>query len=301
MFTSTTPFPAPFGAVPHNRVTRFTASGNTAVAGSATTIVDLDGLTTATNHNGGDIHFGNDGKLYIGVGENARPNEAQSLNARLGKILRINADGTIPTDNPFFNTTTGANRAIWAYGLRNPYSFSFQPGTSTMFINDVGQNTWEEINRGAAGANYGWPTTEGPTNDPRFTPPLLAYLHGAGDDLGNSILGSAFYNPTRNQFPASYRGDYFYGDFVNGWIRSLDVTTNTPSLFATQINGLVDIKIGPDGALYYASLTNGQVFRVQSNIAAVAPEPATAALLLPSLLIFLRRKIRNNHDESTQL
>ena len=75
----------------------------------------------------------------------------------LGKILRINSDGTIPTDNPFFNTAPGVNRAIWALGLRNPFTFAFQPGTGRMFINDVGQKTWEEINDGIAGSNYGWP------------------------------------------------------------------------------------------------------------------------------------------------
>src|SRR6266542_3860218 len=79
---------------------------------------------------------------------------APSLNSPLGKILRINSDGSIPTDNPFFNQTTGINRAIWARGLRNPFSFAFQPGTGRMFINDVGEASTEEINDGIAGSNY---------------------------------------------------------------------------------------------------------------------------------------------------
>jgi len=83
-------------------------------------------------------------------------------------MLRINADGTIPTNNPFYNTATGNNRAIWALGLRNPFTFAFQPDTTRLFINDVGQSTWEEINDGIAGSNYGWPTTEGPTSNPAF-------------------------------------------------------------------------------------------------------------------------------------
>ncbi|HLC12976.1 MAG TPA: PQQ-dependent sugar dehydrogenase [Chthoniobacterales bacterium] len=86
----------------------------------------------------------------------------------LGKMLRINADGTIPTNNPFYNTATGNNRAIWALGLRNPFTFAFQPDTTRLLINDVGQSTWEEINDGIAGSNYGWPTTEGPTSNPAF-------------------------------------------------------------------------------------------------------------------------------------
>jgi glucose/arabinose dehydrogenase len=81
------------------------------------------------------MHFGPDGKLYIAVGENANGANAQSFSNLLGKMLRINPDGTIPTDNPFFSTATGNNRAIWALGLRNPFTFAFQPGTGRMFIN----------------------------------------------------------------------------------------------------------------------------------------------------------------------
>ena len=85
----------------------------------------------------------------------------QSLDNPFGKILRLNTDGSIPTDNPFYNPTTGINRAIWAYGLRNPYTTAFQPGTGRFFINDVGQSSWEEIDEGSRGRNFGWPTTEG--------------------------------------------------------------------------------------------------------------------------------------------
>src|SRR5207249_1987602 len=109
---------------------RFTANGNTALPGSEVVLLDLDNLSsTATNHNGGAIHFGLDGKLYIGVGENATGTNSQTLANLLGKMLRINADGSIPTDNPFYATATGNNRAIWAIGLRNPFTFAVQPGT----------------------------------------------------------------------------------------------------------------------------------------------------------------------------
>ena len=156
----------------HNRVVRFTANGDVAAPGSETLILRLNDLSSATNHNGGALHFGPDGKLYVAVGENANGANAQTTANLLGKILRINADGTIPADNPFFNATSGQNRAIWALGLRNPYTFAFQPRTARMFINDVGQSTWEEINDGIAGSNYGWPITEGPTSDPRYLSPL---------------------------------------------------------------------------------------------------------------------------------
>ena len=114
----------------HHRVSRFTASGDTAVAGSETVIVDLDPTTFADIHNGGALHFGPDGKLYIATGENGNASNAQTLGNRLGKILRINKDGSIPTDNPFYGSAAGVNRAIWALGLRNPYTFTFQPGTA---------------------------------------------------------------------------------------------------------------------------------------------------------------------------
>jgi glucose/arabinose dehydrogenase len=120
------------------------------------------------------------------------------MNNLLGKMLRINKDGTIPTDNPFYGTATGNNRAIWALGLRNPFTFAFNPGRIEMHINDVGQNTWEEINEGIAGANYGWPTTEGSTTDPGFVSPRYAYSHSGGTC---AITGGAFYAPQIQQFP----------------------------------------------------------------------------------------------------
>jgi len=133
----TTPVPSP-----HNRISRFTANGDVAVAGSSVVLVDLDDLSSDTTHNGGAIHFGPDGKLYAGVGDNGNGANAQSFGNRFGKILRYNSDGTIPTDNPFFSSAAGANRAIWALGLRNPVTFAFQPGTGRMFINDPGAVTW---------------------------------------------------------------------------------------------------------------------------------------------------------------
>jgi len=249
----------------HNRVSRFTAAGDTAVPGSEAIILELDNLSSATNHNGGAIHFGPDAKLYIGVGENANGANSQTLSNLLGKMLRINADGTIPTDNPFYNTAAGNNRAIWALGLRNPFTFAFQPGTTRLFINDVGQSTWEEINDGIAGSNYGWPTTEGPTSNPAFRSPIFFYGHGTTDTTGCAIVGGAFYNPPVAQFPSSYIGKYFFADLCSGWIRVFDPTAGTATGFATGISTPVDLHVGPDGALYYlAQGSGGQVFRVSA-------------------------------------
>ncbi len=256
-YTATTP------AI-HNRVSRFTANGDVAVAGSEVVLLDLNNLSGATNHNGGAMHFGADGKLYIAVGENANPANAQVLTNLLGKMLRINTTpgDIIPTDNPFFNTATGNNRAIWALGLRNPFTFAFQRTTNRMFINDVGQGTWEEINDGIAGSNYGWNNCEGACNPPNanFRDPVFQYLN---DGSTCAITGGTFYNPNRVQFPSEYLGKYFYSDFCGGWIRRYDPATNTSTGFATGINSPVDLQVGHDGSLYYLARGSGAVFRVK--------------------------------------
>jgi glucose/arabinose dehydrogenase len=249
----------------HNRVSRFTANGDVVVAGSEFVVVDLDNLSGAGNHNGGAIHFGPDGKLYIAVGENANAANSQALNNRLGKVLRINSDGTIPNDNPFFNTAAGANRSIWAMGLRNPFTFAFQPGTGRMFINDVGETKWEEINDGIAGSNYGWSLCEGVCSPPNanFRDPLFQYAHGSTLTQGCAIVGGGFYNPATLQFPSSYVGKYFFGDLCNGWIRLFDPSNSTATGFATGISNLVDLKVANDGSLYYLSIGSAALFRVQ--------------------------------------
>ena len=264
-YTATTP------AI-HNRVSRFTAGSpneDVAVPGSEVILLNLENLS-ATNHNGGALHFGPDGKLYIATGENANPSFSQSLANRLGKIVRVNSDGSIPPDNPtsFANiagSPTGLNRAIWAVGLRNPFTFNFQPGTGRMHINDVGQGTWEEINVGAAGANFGWPACEGTCGNAGMTNPLYQYSSAAGAPC--AITGGAFYNPTTQMFPAEYVGKYFFADFCAGWIKTVDplnppVTGAAPDAF-TNISLPVDIQVASDGSLYYLARGAPAVFRVQ--------------------------------------
>ncbi|WP_205739613.1 PQQ-dependent sugar dehydrogenase [Georgenia sp. SYP-B2076] len=259
---------ASFTPVPHNRVSRFVADGDVALrSGGAvveTPILDLDNLSTVNIHNGGAMNFGADGKLYVAVGENANGSNSQNLNNLLGKVLRINADGTIPTDNPFFATASGKNRAIWALGFRNPFTFTFQPGTNKIFVNDVGGSAWEEINDTVRGGNYGWPTTEGPTTDPRFISPFYAYPHDTAAPVnGCAITGGAFYNPATMRYPSDYVGDYFFADFCNHWIRRIDPVTKTVTDFATTTTPHpVDLKVGPDGNLYYLSRGSGAVVRV---------------------------------------
>ncbi len=230
----------------HNRISRFTANGDVAVAGSEVVLLDLENLGP-TNHNGGALAFGPDGKLYAAVGDNAGSQNAQTWSNLLGKVLRLNKDGSIPTDNPFYSSTTGRNRAIWAYGLRNPFTFAFNPNGAEMFINDVGESSWEEINDGVAGANYGWPSTEGPTSNSQYDSPRYAYSNSGGVC---AITGGAFYSPLTIRFPSDYSNDYFFADHCGGWIRRLDLASNTAVTFATGISAPVDLKVSDDGGLY---------------------------------------------------
>ena len=241
----------------HNQLIRVTARGDRALAGAKKLILRLNNLSSATNHNGGAIHFGKDGKLYVAMGENARGENAQSLSNLKGKMLRINKDGTIPRYNPFYKHSTGTNRAIWALGLRNPFSFAIQPHKGKVFINDVGEQRWEEINRGAAGANYGWPRYEGPESNPTYRNPVFAYRHGSTEASGCAITGGAFYNPTTRRFPSGYMGDYFFADLCSGWIRRLDSATGDVSGFATGLGSPVALEVSKGGSLYYLSMGGG--------------------------------------------
>ena len=224
-------------------------------------MVILDNIASdAGNHNGGAIHFGLDGKLYVAVGDGgADSSNSQSLGTLSGKLLRLNSNGTIPSDNPFVGTA-GARGEIWALGLRNPYTFAGDPLTGKIHINDVGQSSWEEINLAVKGANYGWPTCEGLScgNNPNFTNPIYTYSHA----VGQAITGGAFYRAGR--FPAQYDGSYFFADYLGGWIKRLD-TNNQVTDFWNPQNGPVDLKVGSDGALYYLSIFNGSVSKIAAT------------------------------------
>jgi putative heme-binding domain-containing protein len=233
---------------PHHVISRFTAAGDAAEPGSETILFEGDDQTrlggdVPAGHQGGAIHFGKDGKLYIALGDQTAGKPAQDLHSLLGKLLRINPAGSIPDDNPFVALTGGKYRAIWALGLRNPYTFAVQGETGRLFINDVGGRA-EEINEGVAGANYGWPVVEhGPTKDPRFRGPIHHYPTAC-------VCGGAF-APRDLPWPEEYRGRYFFGDFNHGWLRALDPDKPaTAKTFATGLRRPVDLRFAPDGSLY---------------------------------------------------
>jgi glucose/arabinose dehydrogenase len=250
----------------NNRISRFTASGDTVVPGSEVVVLNLDPLSTATNHNGGTMQFGPDGKLYVGVGENANSANSQNLDTYLGKILRINSNGTVPAGNPF-TTGTAQRMRVWEYGMRNPYTLSFQPVSGKLFVNDVGQNTWEEINNcNTGGLNYGWPAAEGVSTNPAYTNPVYTYMHGTGSGLGCAITGGTFFNPPSTNYPAQYTGKYFYHDYCGNWIDYINPADSTRSTFGSSIAGFpVGIITGPDGNLYFLSRSNSAVYKITYN------------------------------------
>lgn len=248
------------GVDSHNRILRVTEANDAVVPGSEQVILDLPPVPPGTQwHMGGALRFGIDGKLYVAVGghedtrEPPETSNSQNLANPFGKILRINADGSFPSDNPFASTP-GAYGGIYNLGLRNPFAFDIQPGTGLMYINDVGAGSWEEINQGIAGANYGWPAFEGPSNDTRYTNAVFAYSH----EVGCAITGGAFYNPANPQFPSFYSGKFFYADFCNGTISTIDPANPTAAqTFASDIGNPVNIEVAPDGSLYYLARNQG--------------------------------------------
>ena len=256
-----------------NRLVRYTASlGNPDVAEAGSEFVLIDSIPSETGwHNGGAIHFGPDGKLYVAVGEGHHEDNAQLLTTLSGKLLRINSDGTIPTDNPFYGTATGNNRAIWSLGLRNPFTFDIENATGRIFINNVGENAYEEINQAWAGPNngsnagfnFGWPMCEGPfgtgmgsCDDTALVYPFHYYPQTADDC---AITGGSFYDPQTLNFPAEYVGDYFFADYCDGWIKNIDLTTKDVGTFiaTNRSRDPVDVKVAEDGSLYYLARANG--------------------------------------------
>lgn len=273
IYYTTGPGAKNFSGTPENRVSRIKKKKN---APGVRERILLDHIpSTSGNHNGGDIHIGFDGKLYIAVGESGCcPTDAQGLDTLRGKILRINLDGSIPTDNPFYNTA-GARQETYAYGFRNPWRFALRPSNQSYIVADVGQRTWEEIDSLAEGANYGWPVYEGPcpsnnlSCDPNTVDydgtvkPVHWYHHKNATEGGEVIVGGVF--AENSNYPAPYANAYFYGDGVGAWVHV--VTMNGSNAVTGQYefdSGLaypVSFGHGPDGNVYVVDYGAGVLFK----------------------------------------
>ncbi|MFL5328627.1 MAG: NPCBM/NEW2 domain-containing protein [Gemmataceae bacterium] len=218
-------------------------------------------------HDGGAMAFGADGMLYLGVGEGDNtPADAQDLSKLNGKILRLNVaafnpnnpNSLIPSTNPFVGQAN-ARGEIFAYGFRNPFSGAMRPGTNQFFINDVGPDIWEEVNVGVPGGNFGWPLFQGVSNDPTLVNPFYTYPHNSSG--GGAVTGGTFYTAT--QFPVEYQGQYFFADYVNHFIRTLNPVTGQVQDFGTDLGGPVDLAVASDGSLCYANINNGSIHKIQ--------------------------------------
>jgi glucose/arabinose dehydrogenase len=252
----------------HNRLSRFIANGDVAVAGSEVVLLEIQPAVNSI-HNAGAMIWAPDGTLYLSVGDDepdspinyTSPN-AQDLTNYKGKVLHLNADGTPAAGNPLSGSDVKAR--IWAYGLRNPWSMSMQPGTNRLFVNDVGQDGWEEVNDATAGGeNFGWPFAEGPSNNPAYTNPVYAYPHGPNDSIGCAITGGAFFNPPSTNYPVQYIGKYFIIDYCSQRISYIDPNNPVKIDFATGVGGANNrIQVGNDGNLYYYSISQNLLYKI---------------------------------------
>jgi glucose/arabinose dehydrogenase/chitodextrinase len=242
-----------------DRLSRFTANSTLTgtVAGSELALYqDPEGANI--EHHGGGIAFGNDGMLYFTTGDHFQGTPAQDLNSPRGKLHRIFPDGLVPTDNPFYDGAGPHWDSVWAYGLRNPFRAHYDRPTSRLFIGDVGLGSYEEVNLGARGANYGWPDFEGPCSAP-CTSPFYAYNRSG---VSGSITGGFVYHGT--QFPSGMQGNYFFADYAGHWIKRMafDANGNISGVFNFEpptgnnnsAGDIVDLTEGPEGALYYLDL-----------------------------------------------
>ena len=270
-----------------NRVSRFTAVGNSSSPGSERVIWQND-VAAAIYHQGGGLAFGADGYLYVSVGDNLTPASAQSLTSYNGKILRIAGDGAVPADNPF-NDGAGPNKdAIWALGFRNPFRISFDQPTGRLLVGDVGEGTKEEVDIAVRGANYGWPTCEGVCGAAGMTNPIYTYDHNGRDA---SITGGVVYRGT--QLGAGFDGSYFYGDYAQNWIKRLTFGSGGAVLGSQSFvpadgsaggpyGSPVNIVEGPDGALYYVDIgpldvaNSGTIRRIR-NVGGGGNRPPTVS------------------------
>lgn len=236
-----------------NRLSRFRVFGNYADPATEQILLET-GQMAGSIHNGGAMVFGADGMLYVAIGDGANGAAARNMSSLLGKVIRLRDDGAIPTDNPFYQQHAGVYRAIYASGLRNPFSMSVQAGTGRIYICDVGSDFYEEVNELSPGADFGWNTLEGKKTTQNlpgnYRDPVYAYPH----TLGCAVVGAAFYNPPNPQFPADYTGKFFFADYCQSYIKLFNPATGqVEGNFATQIDRPLVLMTGLDGALYYIS------------------------------------------------
>jgi glucose/arabinose dehydrogenase len=260
-------------AGPVNRVVRFKAvilNGNT-VAENSTPTVTFNDIPAADDHNGGTIHFGPDGMLYVFVGENDIRTEAQSLSTLRGKILRINPNGGIPSDNPFFNTLQAPFSAIYSLGHRNGFGFTFHPLTKDLWETENGEHDNDQINRIIGGKNYGWPICAGICSNPLYEDPIITFNPCCIAPTGIVAIRED------SIYPAQYHNNLLFADFVVGQLHRIvlagvGLRELAPSGHTIACNcgqgGLLAVMhglnvLGQDSYIY--ALNSSKIFRIVLN------------------------------------
>ncbi len=259
------------------------------ILGDGTNIKDFV-ASDSESHTVGALAFGNDGNLFVSIGDGTSYNRVDPRTVRVqdidnlsGKVLRIDPiTGRGLSDNPFFNGDPTANRSkVYHYGLRNPFRMTVDPATGQLYIGDVGWTQWEEVNTGPAGSNFGWPYYEGGNgtslrtgryqdlpeaqafynSGQTVTAPTFGLSHGA-DGINAIVLGSVYRGTT---YPAEYQGSIFVNDLGQGLVRAVQLDSNgqatTVSTFTTGARIVVNMVQGPDGNMYYVDLDDGVVGR----------------------------------------
>jgi glucose/arabinose dehydrogenase len=245
------------GSPLRNRVVRYTDSN-----GSCTQeAVILENIPASSNHNGGIIQFGPDGKLYVATGDAENQASAQDMASLAGKILRINPDGTAPADNPFFAHPDPNAQKVYALGLRNSFGFTFHGHTGHLWQTENGPENNDEINRIIAGGNYGWPTVRGIAGNPNFLDPILALTPPIAP------TGIIAIPETSTVYPAAYRNNLFFTAWNDGTLRRIvlsgaDLTQlgTSSTAFNGGQGGLLSLMLGEDGFVYVSNTS--AVFRV---------------------------------------
>lgn len=282
-------------------IARYTASAtnaNSADPNSRQVIMEYN--QPYSNHKGGQLAFGPDGYLYIGVGDGGSEGDpqgnGQNLSTVLGKVLRINVDSpssgrnySIPSDNPYAANTLGYREETYAVGFRNPWRFSFDNATGQLWVADVGQDRLEEIDLVEKGKNYGWNTMEGSLcynpssncNQTGLELPVWNYTH----DSGNAIIGGYVYYGS--SLP-DLKGAYIYGDYGSGRIWALRYNGTAANTLLTN-TGLNIASFGIDGSneIYFTSLGDGKIYRLTSTVIPEYPLVLVAAFLLIAVTLLV--------------
>jgi len=253
------------------RVVRFTETNG--VGSNPTIILNITDPFSAGNHTGGNIHFGPDGKLYITIGDRATQANSQDLTNPFGKMLRINADGSIPSDNPFYddgNVSAGNDDRIWSYGHRNSFDFTFSTINDSLYGSENGLNTWDEVNMIHKGANYGWPTCEGfylqgstsnPCTNPAYTAPLDDWGAPLPAVTGIMVYDHALIPALQGHLLVADNDAGDITDFTLGNSPANDIVT-ARTLMPINLTSLTDLNLGPEGCIYSLEggyTTNGKI------------------------------------------